>query len=231
MRCWQEDRRPRQRNEMQRGSQPVQMKAGGWGWTHEAAALRKVMQGGGGATRCNMTTSRQTRGNQEEKWTRGGSSLQGRGGISREQEEVAAWQQGQCNNQLTNKRQIEGSHQWTGGMMRGGGWGADRQINNQLNKKDFTRGRDQGASRQHDNQVGEEWDERTPVPMINDGKDDNEDAPWQQRQQRDCDCTCVYDGTVTAPVFATVDGRHEASGSKWCWNGNKCGSNKGELFI
>jgi hypothetical protein len=84
---------------MQSDNQPVQMKAGGQGWTCEAAAQQKVTRGGGGATRCNMSTSRQRRGNWEEKWTRGGGmlqgrggALQGRGGASREQEEVAAQQ-------------------------------------------------------------------------------------------------------------------------------------------
>jgi hypothetical protein len=58
--------------------------------------------------RCNMTTSRCTRGNQEEKWTRGGGALQGRGGASRDPEEAAVGQQGLRNNQLANKRQTGG---------------------------------------------------------------------------------------------------------------------------
>ena len=52
-----------------------------------------------------------------------------------------------------------------------------------------------------------------PVPMINDGKDNNQEATRQLQRQRDCDCVCVYDGTVTAPVSAMVDGRHQVSGS------------------
>jgi hypothetical protein len=64
-----------------------------------------VTQDVGGATRCNMKTRLQTRSNQEEKWIRGGIALQGRCGASREQEEVMAQQQGQCNNQLANKSQ------------------------------------------------------------------------------------------------------------------------------
>ncbi len=48
------------------------------------------------------------RGNREEKWTRGGGALHGRGGPLREQEEVAVQQQGLCNNQLVNKRQTGG---------------------------------------------------------------------------------------------------------------------------
>jgi hypothetical protein len=66
---------------------------------------QKMPQGGGGASRCNMSTSRQTRGNQAEKWTRGGSTAQDRGTVLREQEEVAAQQQWQCDNQLANKSQ------------------------------------------------------------------------------------------------------------------------------
>jgi hypothetical protein len=97
------------------------MKAGGEGWTQEVVALQKMTQGGGGATGCHMTTSRQTRGNREEKWLQGGSALQSGGGMSNEQEEATTQQQGQCNNQLANKRQMEGRHQRTGGVMRGGG--------------------------------------------------------------------------------------------------------------
>jgi hypothetical protein len=52
--------------------------------------LQKVMQGECGAMRHDMTTIWQTRGYQEEKCTRGS-------GTSREQEEVAARQQGQHN--------------------------------------------------------------------------------------------------------------------------------------
>jgi hypothetical protein len=50
---------------------------------------RTVMQGGGGATRCNMTTSQQT-------------------GALREQEEAVEQEQGQHDNQLANKRQTGG---------------------------------------------------------------------------------------------------------------------------
>ncbi len=77
-------------------------------------------------TRCNTTTSQQTRGLWEEKWTRGGGALQGRGIASREQEKVAVQQQGQCDNQLENKRQTGGevSLDRVGGSIkrtRGGG--------------------------------------------------------------------------------------------------------------
>jgi hypothetical protein len=69
---------------MQRNNQLVQMKAGGKGWTREATVQQNVMQGGGGATRCNMTTSRQTRGNQEEKSATGDSTSQGSGSALQE---------------------------------------------------------------------------------------------------------------------------------------------------
>jgi hypothetical protein len=59
-------------------------------------------------TRCNVKTSWKTRGNQEEKWTRGGSTLQGRGVASRGQEEAIALQQARCDNQQANKRQTGG---------------------------------------------------------------------------------------------------------------------------
>ncbi len=99
-----------------------------------------------------------------------------------------------------------------GSMMRGGRWGARRLRNNQLNKRDVMRGGDQGASKQHDNQVRDGWDERPLVPMIMDGKDNNQDATRQPQWQCDCDCACVYYMTVTAPVSTMVDGRHQASG-------------------
>ncbi len=74
------------------------MMVGGRGWKREEAAQQKVMQGGG-ATRCDMTPSRLMRGNQEEKWTTGGRVLQGGSSLSRDQEEVAAQQQGQRNSE------------------------------------------------------------------------------------------------------------------------------------
>jgi hypothetical protein len=73
-----------QRNEMQCKNQPVRVKAGGKGWTCEMVARQKVTQGGGGATRFNMTTSQKTRGNREEKWTTGGGASRGRGCSLRE---------------------------------------------------------------------------------------------------------------------------------------------------
>ncbi len=51
---------------------------------------QKLTQGEGGMTRCGMTTSWQTRGTREEKWTRGGGASRGGGGVLREREEVAA---------------------------------------------------------------------------------------------------------------------------------------------
>ena len=70
--------------------------------------------------------------------------------------------------------------------------------------------------------------------MINNGKDNNQDATWQLRRQHDCDCTCVCDG-----------GR-QASGAwfwwQWKWDFSvvknnvaemetNVGPTEGELFI
>jgi hypothetical protein len=52
--------------------------------------------------KCNMTTSRSTRGKGDEKRTRGSGGSQGGGGALREREEAAAQQQGQHDNHITN---------------------------------------------------------------------------------------------------------------------------------
>jgi hypothetical protein len=58
------------------------------------------------------------------------------------------------------------------------------------------------------------------VPMIKDSKDDYyQDATQQPSQQHDCDCACVYDRNLTAPMSVTVDGRHQAPSSGGYRNG------------
>jgi hypothetical protein len=87
----------------------------------------------------------------EEKWTRGGGTLQGKGGALREQEKVTAQQQGQCNNQLANKRQtvLEAS---TDGRQRSvertrDGGGATKGIATTNQQTRDKRGRDTNGQR------------------------------------------------------------------------------------